>query len=79
MLIFKNLVSIKNFKNFYLISLVGSGTCQVCLKMLSEHCNHNADIYNISSVYMADAGSKTIEKTQLYTERSINEAMERKR
>ena len=47
--------------------------------MLSEHCNHNADIYNISSVYMADTGSKTIEKTQLYTERSINEAMERKR
>ena len=43
---------------------VGGGTCQVFLNMLSQHCNHNAAIYNIFSVYKADAGTQTIEKTK---------------
>ena len=41
------MISIQNFKYIYLILLVGGGTFQVCLKMLLEHFNHNAAIYNI--------------------------------
>ena len=44
--------------------------------MLSEHYNHNAAIYLKTSVYMADDGVQTIEKLQLYTERSRDGSMQ---
>ena len=56
--------------------LVFGVTCQVCLKMLLEHYNHNAAIYLKTSVYMADDSVQTIEKLQLYTERSRDGSMQ---
>ena len=56
--------------------LVGGGTCNVCLKMLSDHFNDNADIYNIVSVYMVDAGAQTTEKPNY---KLIDQDMERQR
>ena len=53
------MISIQNFKYIYLILLVGGGTFQVCLKMLLEHFNHNAAIYNI------------LNKKNLYTDQMV--------
>ena len=42
------------------------GLAKFAWKMLSEHCNNNADIYNIFSVYMADAGAQIIENRTVH-------------